>query len=34
MGESRIWSVESNEFEMMIKGGNSGVRIVERSNKK
>jgi hypothetical protein len=34
MGESRIWSVESKEFEMMIKGGNSGVRIVERSNKK
>jgi hypothetical protein len=34
MGELRIWSVESKEFEMMIKGGNSGVRIVERSNKK
>jgi hypothetical protein len=34
MGVSRRWSVESKEFEMMIKGGNLGVRIFERSNKK
>jgi hypothetical protein len=31
---SRNWSVESNEFEMLIKGGDSGVRIYERSKKK
>jgi hypothetical protein len=30
MGDSRKWSVESKDFEMSIKGGNLGVRIVER----
>jgi hypothetical protein len=34
MGDSRKWSVESKDFEMSIKGGNLGVRIVERSNRK
>jgi hypothetical protein len=28
------WTVESKEFEVLIKGGATGVRIVERSNKK
>ena len=31
---SRIWSVGSKEFEVLIKGGAIGVRIVERSIKK
>jgi hypothetical protein len=31
---SRSWSVESKEFELMIKGRASGVRIYERSKKK
>jgi hypothetical protein len=31
---SRRWSVESKEFEVLIKGGASGVRIFERSKKK
>jgi hypothetical protein len=34
MEGSRRWSVESKEFEVLIKGDASGVRIVERSNKK
>jgi hypothetical protein len=34
MGGSRKWSVESKDFELSIKGGNLGVRIVERSNGK
>jgi hypothetical protein len=34
MGDSRKWSVESKDFELSIKGGNLGVRIVERSNRK
>jgi hypothetical protein len=34
MAGTRIWSVESKEFKVMIKGGALGVRIVERSNKK
>jgi hypothetical protein len=34
MAKSRRWSVESKEFELLIKGGASGVRIFERSNRK
>jgi hypothetical protein len=34
MAKARIWYVESKEFEMLIKGENSGLRIVERSKKK
>ena len=34
MEGSRSWSVESKEFEVLIKGGGSGVRIYERSKKK
>jgi hypothetical protein len=34
MGSSRRWSVESKVFELAIKGGNLGVRMVERSNGK
>ena len=30
---TRCWSVESKEFELLLKGGLSGVRIVERRNK-
>jgi hypothetical protein len=30
----RRWSVESKEFEMLIKESSTGVRIVEKSNKK
>jgi hypothetical protein len=32
MGEVRRWSVEAKEFELLIKGGLSGVRIVEKRN--
>jgi hypothetical protein len=31
---SRSWIVESKEFELLIKGGASGVRIFERSKRK
>jgi hypothetical protein len=31
MEGSRRWSVESKEFEVMIKGGGLGVSIYERS---
>jgi hypothetical protein len=34
MAEVRSWFVESKEFDMLIKGGNLGLRIVERSNNK
>jgi hypothetical protein len=34
MAEARSWYVESKEFEMLIKGGNYGLRIVERSKKR
>jgi hypothetical protein len=34
MEDTRRWSVESKGFEMMIKGGALGVRIVEKSKKK
>ena len=34
MATDRSWFVESKVFEMLIKGGNTGLRIVERSNKK
>jgi hypothetical protein len=34
MAKARSWFVESKEFEMMIKGGKCGLRIVERSKKK
>jgi hypothetical protein len=34
MARARIWFVESKEFEMLIKGGNHGLRIEERSKKK
>jgi hypothetical protein len=34
MEGTRRWSVESKGFEMMIKGGALGVRIVEKSNKR
>jgi hypothetical protein len=34
MATVRSWFVESKEFDMLIKGGNLGLRIVERSNKK
>jgi hypothetical protein len=34
MEKARSWYVESKKFEMMIKGGNSGLRIVERGKKK
>jgi hypothetical protein len=33
MAKARSWYVESKEFEMMIKGGNYGLRIVESSKK-
>jgi hypothetical protein len=32
MGEIRRWSVEAKEFELSIKGGLLGVRIVEKRN--
>jgi hypothetical protein len=32
MGEGRKWSVEAKEFEILIKGGLSGIRIVEKRN--
>jgi hypothetical protein len=32
MGEIRKWSVEAKEFEILIKGGLSGIRIVETRN--
>jgi hypothetical protein len=31
---ARSWYVESKKFEMLIKGGNSGLRIVERGKNK
>ena len=31
---SRRWSMESKDFELVIKGGASGARIFERSNRK
>jgi hypothetical protein len=31
---NRRWKVESKEFEVLIKGGATGVRIVERSHNK
>jgi hypothetical protein len=34
MVESRRWTVEAKDFEVMIKGGLSGVRIVEKRNGK
>jgi hypothetical protein len=34
MAGSRRWSVESKEFELVVKGGLSGVRIFERSHGK
>jgi hypothetical protein len=34
MAEVRSWFVESKEFDMLIKGGNLGLRIVERSKNK
>jgi hypothetical protein len=34
MEGSRRWTVESKEFEVLIKGGITRVRIVERSNNK
>jgi hypothetical protein len=34
MAKARSWYVESKEFEMLIKGGNYGLRIVERSKKR
>jgi hypothetical protein len=34
MAVSRRWSVESKDFELVIKGGASGARIFERSNRK
>jgi hypothetical protein len=32
MGEARRWSVEAKEFEVSIKGGLLGVRIIENRN--
>jgi hypothetical protein len=34
MAGSRMWSVESKDFELLIKGGLTGMRIIERSYKK
>jgi hypothetical protein len=34
MTGSRKWSVESKDFELLVKGGASGVRLFERSNGK
>ena len=34
MAGLRKWSVESKDFELMVKGGASGVRLYERSNGK
>ena len=34
MVDTRRWTVEAKEFELMIKGGRSGVTIVERRNGK
>jgi hypothetical protein len=34
MAKERKWYVESKVFEMLIKGGNAGLRIVERSKRK
>jgi hypothetical protein len=34
MAGSRSWTVESKEFELLIKGGALGVRIFERSKRK
>jgi hypothetical protein len=34
MGKVRSWSVESKAIDMLIKGGYTGLRMVERSNKK
>jgi hypothetical protein len=34
MAKKRCWFVESKEYEMLIKGGNAGLRIIERNKKK
>jgi hypothetical protein len=34
MAGSRRWSVESKDFELLVKGGAAGVRLFERSNGK
>jgi hypothetical protein len=34
MEKARSWYVESKTFEMLIKGGNSGLRIVEKGKRK
>jgi hypothetical protein len=34
MAKARSWYVESKKFKMLIKGGNSGLRIVERGKNK
>jgi hypothetical protein len=34
MEKARSWYVESKKFVMLVKGGNSGLRIVERGKKK
>jgi hypothetical protein len=34
MAGSWKWTVESKEFELLIKGGASGARIFKRNNKK
>jgi hypothetical protein len=34
MAGSRKWSLESKDFEFLIKGGLLGVRIIKRSYKK
>jgi hypothetical protein len=34
MEKARSWYVESKSFEMMIKGGNYGLRMVEKGKKK
>jgi hypothetical protein len=34
MEGARCWSVEAKVFEVLVKGGDSGVRIYERSKKK
>jgi hypothetical protein len=33
MAKARSWYVKSKKFEMLIKGGNSGLRMIERSKK-
>jgi hypothetical protein len=34
MAKERSWYVESKVFEMLIKGGNYGLRIIEKSKRK